>query len=701
MDFAHYIVKFTENFGFWGYLIAFLLAFLESLAFVGGFVPGTTAIVLLGFMCFRGYLNIYVLMAVTVMGAILGDSASYWLGTKGTQFFKKENRFLKASHLDMGQNFFNKHGNKSIFLGRFIGIIRPMIPFAAGLSRMNYKVFLFWNVLSGIVWGVSHIYIGYFFGGAFKLIETWSKRVSVLFLILIAIGILFWLLAKAFTPFAFFIFRIVNRIVESFLKTYPARKFIARYPEATAFIGRRFDRKIFSGLSMTLLTSTLLAFLALFIILADGILDADPVTDLDQRVALFLVFFRDAFLVKTFLWISLLGKIQIVMSISVSLIAIILLWNRRPMIWSFIVMLAVCDGTVWLIRESITRPRPMGVIPAYIEKTHSFPSEHSALSVLLYGFICYFMVRILFRNRPRLSKWTIFLTMLLVAMIGFSRLYMGAHYFSDVIGGYLIGGICLITSISLFEWILQSGRGRTNDFHIESGQRKILTCLLIFIPFCFFFLYGSLMYRPEMIRGRTMETNMVLTAKISPQEIFSYNKWSKYTIGLSGRKREPVSFMLWMKNDFLITEAFIGGGWKIPDQPSIKNIIKMGFATAEGKSYDTAPVTPVFWLNQSNDFAFERSTPDSRPKMHCIRFWKTNLVDSNGNVLYIGASGKTNEKGNLDVANERDIITNGLKSTGLVSYVSKETFSDPLTSSRRTFSIHYFSDGMVAVVILK
>ena len=144
MDFIHQLVKATESFGLWGYLLAFSLAFLESLAIVGGFVPGTTAIVLLGFMCSRGYLNIYVLMSVTVLGAVLGDSASYWLGSKGTQLFKQENRFLKARHLDMGQKFFERHGNKSIFLGRFIGIIRPMLPFAAGLSRMNYKAFVFW-----------------------------------------------------------------------------------------------------------------------------------------------------------------------------------------------------------------------------------------------------------------------------------------------------------------------------------------------------------------------------------------------------------------------------------------------------------------------------------------------------------------------------------------------------------------------------
>jgi len=699
VDFANHIIRLTESFGFWGYLIAFSLAFLESLAFIGGFVPGTTAIVLLGFMCYRGFLNIYGLMFVTVLGAILGDSVSYWLGSKGIKFFKKGNRFLKASHLEMGQKFFDKHGNKSIFLGRFIGIIRPMIPFAAGLSRMNYKVFLFWNVFSGIIWGVAHIYIGYFFGGAFKLIEAWSARVSVLLLILIAIVIIFWLLARAFTPTAAFIFRISTRMTDYVLGIFPFRNFIARFPATSAFIGRRFDRTHFNGLPMTLLVSTILAFMILFAMLADGILDVDPVTDLDQRVALFLVFFRDTILVRTFLWISLLGKIQIVLAIATSFIVVALIWNRRTLITSFIAMFATCEAAVWIIKGEFTRPRPVGIIPAYFEKTHSFPSEHSALAVLLYGFMCYFIVRLLLRERPHLSIWAIFMTFILISMIGFSRLYLGVHYFSDVIGGYLIGGICLVTGISLFEWTIQSGRGKVKDFSMDAGQKKILSILFIAIPFAFFFFYGFFIFKPEMIRGRDHEGEIVLAAKMSPQEIFLFNKWKKHTVGLSGRQREPISVMIWCRDDLLLADAFTMAGWKIPDQPSMKNIIKMGFAAAEKKPYDTAPVTPIFWLNQSNDMAFEK-TSESLPQKHCFRIWNTDLVDLKGNRLYVGSCGKTNGKGSLDIASERTLIADDLNSTGHVAYMSVEKLGEPVVSSKK-FAIKYIFDGNVANIILK
>lgn len=700
MEFIHQLVKATESFGLWGYLLAFSLAFLESLAIVGGFIPGTTAIVLLGFMCSRGYLNIYALISATVLGAILGDSVSYWLGSKGTCMFKQENRFLKARHLEMGQKFFDKHGNKSIFLGRFIGIIRPMIPFAAGLSRMNYKVFLFWNVFSGIIWGISHIYIGYFFGNAFKLIEAWSSRISVFLLILVVIGLLFWLMARAFTPSVSFIGRMIQSDVDTFLSTRFAQGFIRRFPRFSKFIGRRFEKDVFSGWPLSLMVITASAFVILFIFVSNGILDADPVTDFDERVSLFLVFFRDTLLIRIFLWISLLGKTQIVLLSALALIANMLIWNRKHMIWPFIGMLAVCETVILVMKEIFVRPRPVGIIPVYFEKTYSFPSQYTALSVILYGFIAYFIVHILLKGRPRLSIWTIFVTLLLVAFIGFSRLYLGINYFSDVLGGYLIGGICLLAGISFFEWVLQRNRGKNRYFLMENGQKRILTYLCISIPFLFYIFYGTYIYKPETFRGREMQTNRVLTPKISPQGIFYFNKWPKYTVGLTGRKHEPISFLVWAKSDRKFTDAFTRAGWKVPDQPSARNFFKMALSVAGGRSYNSAPVTPFFWLNDTNDFAFEKFTETTNPKRHCVRFWKTDLVDANENFLYIGASGKTEGKGSLDISNERNMLIEDLSSTGLVNYAVIEKLKEP-ESSNKPFNIRYFTDGMAAVLVLK
>ena len=515
-----------------------------------------------------------------------------------------------------------------------------------------------------------------------------------------AIVAFFWLLAKAFTPVMLFIGRMLQSNIDEFLATGAVKKLNSRFPGISLFIDRRFEKQGFSGWPLTMMAITASAFIALFIFLAYGVLDSDPVADFDGRVGLFLVFFRDAWLLKIFLWITLLGKLRIVLLASLALISSMLIWNRRHMIWPFIAMLGVCEGIVLALREIFIRPRPVGDIPAYIERTYSFPSEYSALAVMLYGFMAYFIVHILLRGRPRLSIWTIFAALLVVSLVGLSRLYLGINYFSDVLGGYLIGGICLLTGIGLFEWVLQRNKGKNPYFLMENGQKRILTYLFISIPVLVYIFYATYVYKPETFRVKELQANRVLTSKISSQGIFYFNKWPKNTVGLTGRNHEPVSFLLWAKNDLKFKNVLEKGGWKMPDQPSARNFLRMALSVAVGRSYDSAPVTPVFWLNDTNDFTFEKYTEDTNPRRHCVRFWKTDLVDVDGNVLYVGASGKTEGWGSLDVADERSMLVEDLNSTGLLSYVSIEKLREPGTS-HKTFRVRYFTDGMAAVLILK
>ncbi|MEK7627601.1 MAG: DedA family protein [Patescibacteria group bacterium] len=142
MEFINSFLSTIQHLGIFGYWAILLISLLESLAFIGVMIPGATIIVFAGFLSAQGYLDFGDLILFAAIGAMLGDSLSYYLGIKGIKFFRSENKFLKLSHLEKGERFFRKHGNKSIFLGRFIGPIRPIIPFIAGLSRMNKWSFL-------------------------------------------------------------------------------------------------------------------------------------------------------------------------------------------------------------------------------------------------------------------------------------------------------------------------------------------------------------------------------------------------------------------------------------------------------------------------------------------------------------------------------------------------------------------------------
>ncbi|MBI3458767.1 DedA family protein [Candidatus Azambacteria bacterium] len=176
MEFLNSSLSFISQLGPWVYGLIFWAAFLESMVFIGVVIPGASLIVLAGFLSSQGYLKIDLLILSTTLGAVLGDSLSYYLGTKGIHFFHNENKLLKAEHLDRGREFFDKYGSKSIFGARFIAPLRAIVPFVAGLSSMTQRKFLFWNILSGFIWSVFHLLLGYFLGNNLKTIEIWLNN---------------------------------------------------------------------------------------------------------------------------------------------------------------------------------------------------------------------------------------------------------------------------------------------------------------------------------------------------------------------------------------------------------------------------------------------------------------------------------------------------------------------------------------------
>lgn len=204
MHFLDEFVATLGTLGDWTYLLAFTASLVESLAFVGILIPGSAVVVLAGFSAGQGVVHPITLIWFVAIGAAIGDGLSYYLGTRGTNFFKEDNKFFKTSHLEKSRLFFEKHGNKSIFLARFIGPLRPFVPFLAGVSRMKVGVFLFWNILSAFLWSVCFVLLGYFFGHAFKTIEMWITRAGLIVVFVIFLIFAIWYgIKKARQPFNF------------------------------------------------------------------------------------------------------------------------------------------------------------------------------------------------------------------------------------------------------------------------------------------------------------------------------------------------------------------------------------------------------------------------------------------------------------------------------------------------------------------
>ncbi len=196
MDFLLALLPKIQHLGLWGYWAVLLAAALESTAFVGLFFPGTTIIVFAGFLTAQKILDVGDMIWFVAIGGIIGDSISFYLGRRGTNLFKAENKLLKKSHLETAETFFNRHGAKSIFLARFIGPVRPLVPFVAGLSKMNTKKFFLFNILGGFAAATVYVLIGYFFGEAWGRVGPLLEQAKVALLILFGAGVIGYILRK-------------------------------------------------------------------------------------------------------------------------------------------------------------------------------------------------------------------------------------------------------------------------------------------------------------------------------------------------------------------------------------------------------------------------------------------------------------------------------------------------------------------------
>lgn len=153
-------------FGPFTYVILFLIIFAETGFVVTPFLPGDSLIFAVGTLAGSNYLNILIVYITLLIAAILGDTVNYWIGHHfGIRVFTKKNsRLFKKEYLDKTNEFYKKHGGKTIILARFIPIVRTFAPFVAGVGRMHYGKFLLYNISGGFIWVTSLTFAGYFFG---------------------------------------------------------------------------------------------------------------------------------------------------------------------------------------------------------------------------------------------------------------------------------------------------------------------------------------------------------------------------------------------------------------------------------------------------------------------------------------------------------------------------------------------------------
>ena len=180
-----------------GYAGIFAIVFAESGLLVGFFLPGDSLLFTAGFLASQGFFNIALLCAITFVAAVVGDNVGYQFGKKvGPRVFtKKDSLVFSTKNVERTQAFYKKHGGKTIILARFIPVVRTFAPVVAGVGKMEYKTFLFFNLIGGLLWGVGVTMLGYLIGNAIPDVDKYLIPIAFV-IILISIAPALWHILK-------------------------------------------------------------------------------------------------------------------------------------------------------------------------------------------------------------------------------------------------------------------------------------------------------------------------------------------------------------------------------------------------------------------------------------------------------------------------------------------------------------------------
>lgn len=292
------------------------------------------------------------------------------MARKARYFSKKKADGLNGRIWKRESNFSKKHGGKSVFFGRFLGPLRPIIPFFAGLSKMDKWQFLLWNVASGFLWATAHLLLGYFFGSALNVVEAWSMRAGI-FIVAVLVSIVLVSHHRQIFSAIFEFFKSISISIKDVVVANPdIQKFVHRHPKFFAFIKRRLDTGKFSGLPLTLLLVAFIYVLSVFVGTIQDVVTVEPLVVADIRVANLLYVFRDAEPIKVFLWITLLAKWQMIVSFSIITSVLLWLWKKRTYTLPFLITVSGSYLFYTISKIIIHRLRPD--IAYYLESGYFF-----------------------------------------------------------------------------------------------------------------------------------------------------------------------------------------------------------------------------------------------------------------------------------------------------------------------------------------
>ncbi len=442
----HFIEDLGQALGPWTYALVAVMAFLETGAFVGLVAPGETTILVGGVVAGQGEINLFALIAIVWFCAVAGDVTSFLLGRKlGRGFLEQHGSRVKITpeRLVQVESFFDRHGGKAILIGRFVGLVRAVAPFIAGSSGMSLRRFLPYDIIGAGLWGTTFCVLGYVFWQSFGTVASYAGRGAFALgtVIVVVVGAIAayrflrvrenrerahaWLHEQAERPLLRPVARIVRPIV--YRGIVPLAKRLAG--PARFALGRFTPGEL--GLEVTTLAAIAAVGSFGFFALAFSVGPGDPPLFTDRRAFEIADDLQPVWLVDLAKVLTTLGSAWVITPLVVISAAILLRW-RGWMGAAVLVLGAICTSVaVQITKHAVERQRPPD--PEVVTSGLSYPSGHAAAAVAWVA-----AAVVLARFVPWLTgrAFVVIIGIVIAAIVGLTRIYLHAHYLSDVIGGY-------------------------------------------------------------------------------------------------------------------------------------------------------------------------------------------------------------------------------------------------------------------------
>lgn len=422
------------------YLVVAVLAALEASAFVGLFVPGELALLIGGYIAYEGRAELVPMMLAGVAGAIVGDSVGYEIGRRlgGSVRRSRLGQKVGEQRWTRAEQYLVSKGGRAVFFGRFIGVLRALVPALAGVSRMPYRRFLFWNVLGAVVWAPAIVGLGYVAGGSYRRVEHYAGRAGLVLLgLLVALGGVAalgrWVSHNPDRVRAT-MGRIIDRPV--------VMRFRARYQGQLAFLAGRLRPGGALGLALTLQLLALGLTGWAFGSVVQDVISGGGAVRIDGPITRALLDRQVDWLTDTMQAITDLGG-WLVLAVTVAVVG--LAARHYTSSWTPLLVLSVALAGGLLLSDMVTslvaRPRPTLAAVVARRDGFAFPSGHATYAIAVYGGLAYLAAGWFRTWSAKVAAWT--LALAVVLLIGFSRVYLGSHWATDVLGGYALGAVWL------------------------------------------------------------------------------------------------------------------------------------------------------------------------------------------------------------------------------------------------------------------